>query len=168
MSTAEELIHTDRVIRASAAALGDALGSVAGYTEPALARAVQAEQNLYARIASEFEMLSATEVGRRMGSRSSAPRNLAASARLAGRLLAVRRGTQILYPGFQLDEDGQPLSVIAALRQVALERGRSETGVVQWLCSPTTYLDGRRPVDLLHDDPQRVVELAGRAWDVAW
>ncbi|WP_300676061.1 hypothetical protein [Nocardioides sp.] len=168
MATVEELIHSDRLIRSSATAVGEALASVPTYTAPALARAVQAEQNLYAQIETEFGLLSATEAGRQMGSRSSAPRNLAASARMAGRLVAIRRGHQMLYPGFQFAPTGQPLPAIETLRRLAIEHGRSETGVVQWLVAPTTYLDGQRPVDLLVEHPDRVIDLASRAWDVAW
>lgn len=168
MATVDDLLRSDRLIRSSAAAVGSALAAVPTYTEPALARAVQAEKNLYDRIDAEFGLLTASEIGRRLGSRSRAPRNLAASTRLAGRLVAVQRGNQLLYPGFQLAPDGQPLPVMERLRRLAAEHGRSETGIVQWLCTPTTYLDGRRPVDLLPDEPDTVLDVAARAWGVEW
>ena len=57
-------------IRESAAALGDALDAVQVYVEPAVARAVQAERNLYDRIDAEFGLLTSAETGRRLGSRS--------------------------------------------------------------------------------------------------
>ena len=44
----------------------------------------------------------------------------------------------------------------------------SEAGLVQWLCSPTTYLDGDRPVDYLTDDPDRVVTVASEALAISW
>ncbi|WGX94339.1 hypothetical protein [Nocardioides sp. L-11A] len=168
MTTVDDLIRSDRTIRASASALGFALASVETYAEPALARAVQAEQNLYDRLAEEFGMLTPGEAGQRLGSRSRAPRNLAAQARKAGRLLAIKRGSHVLYPGFQFGEDGQPLPVIAALVELARRHERSETGIVQWLCGPTTYLDGRRPVDLVRSTPDEVLALAERAWGVEW
>jgi hypothetical protein len=168
MTTAEDLVVATQRVRASARAVGAALASVAVYTEPAIARAVQAEQNLYARIAAEFGMLSSTEAGKRMGSRSRAPRNLAATAHRNKTLVAVRHGNSLVYPGFQFGPDGQPLDVIGRLRETAEANDWSDAGLVQWLCSPTTYFDGDRPVDHLTEDPDRVVAVAADALAVSW
>lgn len=54
------------------------------------------------------------------------------------------------------------------LRGVAEDNGWSGAGLVQWLCSPTTYLDGERPVDRLVTDPDRVVAVAAEALAVSW
>jgi hypothetical protein len=167
-TTVAELTAANERVRESAHAVGVALSSVAVYTEPAVARAVQAEHNLYARIDAEFGMLTSTEAGKRMGSRSSAPRNLATTAHRNKALVAVRRGNYLSYPGFQFGPDGKPLAVVARLREVADANGWSEAGLVQWLCSPTTYLDADRPVDLLATDPDRVVEVAAEALAVSW
>jgi hypothetical protein len=155
-------------IRESATALGAALDAVKVYTEPAVARAVQAERNLYDRIDAEFGLLTSAETGRRLGSRSTAPRNLAVTTRRSRTLLAITRGHQMLFPGFQFGADGRPLPVIRTLRDLADEAQWSENGVVQWLCAPTTYLAGLRPVDLLTSDPERVVDTARRAWTAQW
>ena len=168
MTTVEELVAATQRVRESARAVGAALASVAVYTEPAIARAVQAEQNLYARIDAEFGMLTSTEAGQRMGSRSRAPRNLATTAHRNNQLLAVRQGNHLAYPGFQFGSDGQPLAVISRLRETAEANEWSEAGLVQWLCSPTTYFDGDRPVDHLREDPDRVVAVAGDALAVSW
>jgi len=168
MPVVDDLIAANSRIRESARAVGEALAAVEVYTEPAIARAVQAEHNLYARIDAEFGMLSSADAGRRIGSRSSAPRNLATTAHRAGTLVAVHRGNYLAYPGFQFDTDGQPLTVIARLRDVAEAAGWSEAGLVQWLCAPTTYFDGDRPVDHLSADPDRVVAVAGEALAVSW
>jgi hypothetical protein len=166
--TVAELDAANRRLRESAHAVGVALSSVTVYTEPAVARAVQAELNLYARIEAEFGMLTSTEAGKRMGSRSSAPRNLATTARRNKTLVAVRQGNYLAYPGFQFGPDGKPLPVIARLLAVADDSGWSEAGLVQWLCAPTTYLDGDRPVDHLATDPDRVLAVAGEALSVSW
>jgi len=168
MTTVEELVAATQRVRESARAVGAALASVAVYTEPAIARAVQAEHNLYARIDAEFGMLTSTEAGKRMGSRSRAPRNLATTAHRNNQLLAVRQGNHLAYPGFQFGSDGQPLAVISRLRETAEANEWSEAGLAQWLCSPTTYLDGDRPVDHLTEDPDRVVAVAGDALAVSW
>jgi hypothetical protein len=60
------------------------------------------------------------------------------------------------------------LAVIGRLVEVADENGWSEAGLVQWLCSPTTYLDGDRPVDRVAGDPDRVVAVAAEALAVSW
>src|SRR6516162_6280100 len=119
MTTVEELVAATQRVRESARAVGAALASVAVYTEPAIARAVQAEQNLYARIDAEFGMLTSTEAGKRMGSRSRAPRNLATTARRNKTLVAVHQGNYLSYPGFQFGPDGKPLPVIGRLIEVA-------------------------------------------------
>jgi hypothetical protein len=167
-TTVAELTAADRRIRESAHAVGVALSSVTVYTEPSVARAVQAEHNLYARIGTEFGMLTSTEAGKRMGSRSSAPRNLATTAHRNKALVAIRRGNYLSYPGFQFGPDGKPIAVIARLRDVTEKNGWSEAGLVQWLCSPTTYLDGDRPVDRLTTDPDQVVAVAAEALAVSW
>src|SRR5215472_9494743 len=119
ITTVAELDAANRRLRESAHAVGVALSSVTVYTEPAVARAVQAEQNLYGRIETEFGMLTSTEAGKRMGSRSRAPRNLATTAHRNNSLLAMRQGNYLAYPGFQFGPDGQPLAVIGRLREIA-------------------------------------------------
>jgi hypothetical protein len=168
MSSAEQLVIATQRVLESAQAVGAALASVTVYAEPAITRAVQAEHNLYARIEAEFGLLTSTEAGKRMGSRSRAPRNLAATAHRNDQLVAVRRGNQLAYPGFQFGPDGQPLAVIGRLRETAEANEWSEAGLVQWLCSPTTYLNGDRPVDHLTEDPDRVVTVASDALAVSW
>jgi hypothetical protein len=168
MTIVEDLTAATRRVRESAQAVGAALSSVTVYTEPAIARAVQAEHNLYGRIEAEFGMLSSAEAGRRMGSRSSAPRNLATTAHRKNQLVAVRQGNYLCYPGFQFGPDGQPLAVISRLREVADANDWSETGLVQWLCSPTTYFDGDRPVDHLVEDPERVAAVAAEDLAISW
>ena len=106
MTTVDDLVVATQRVREGAQALGAALASVAVYAEPAVARALQAEHNLYARIDAEFGMLTSTEAGKRMGSRSSAPRNLATTAHRNNQLLAVRQGNYLAYPGFQFGPDG--------------------------------------------------------------
>lgn len=164
----DDLTAATRRVQASAHAVGEALASVTVYTEPAVARAAQAEHNLYARIGAEFGLLTSAEAGHQMGSRSSAPRNLAATAHRNKTLAAIRRGPYLAYPGFQFGPDGQPLPVIGRLRAVADDNDWSETGLLQWLCSPTTYLDGDRPVDHLTKDPDRVVTVATQALGSSW
>lgn len=160
------LVESETRARKAVAALGEAMDAVRVPASPQLARAVQAQRNLYSEIESEFGMLSSSQAGERMGSRSSAKRNLAIAARKSGRLLGIQRGAYVQFPGFQFDDQGaRPM--IEDLIQVGNHCGRTEEGLVQWLVSPTTYLDGRRPVDVI-DDPEKLLSVAREAFGVQW
>lgn len=172
----EELAEVEMAMRQAAQALGAAFAAVSVPVTPQVARSVAAQENLYERIAAEFGLYTAGEAGTLMGSRSKTPRNKANAERAAGRLVAITRLNHALYPGFQFSDDGRPLAVIATLRQLArsVTPSWTESSVVEWLMSPTTYLmdsDGKtalRPVDLLRTDPDRVVDVAEQAWTVQW
>ena len=58
--------------------------------------------------------------------------------------------------------------MIKRLRQIADANDWSEAGLVQWLCSPTTYFDGDRPVDHLTEDPERVTAVAAEDMAISW
>lgn len=152
--------------RRNVAALGEAIHAAHVTASPALARAVQAQQNVYSRIEAEFGLLTSRAAADRMGSRAVARRNAASAAHSEGRLLALRRGRYLLYPGFQFDSAGvRP--VIAALFVVAREHGWDETSLIEWLVSPTTYLWGQRPVDVI-EHPDRLLAVAREAFGVSW
>lgn len=57
--------------------------------------------------------------------------------------------------------------MIGQLISLGEEFGRTEAGLVQWLMGPTTYLGGRRPVDVL-DEPAEVLAAARAAFGVQW
>lgn len=157
--------RTERTAR-SVLALGSAIHGADVHVSPQVARATQAEQNLYDEIEAEFGLLTSAEAGRRMGSRSAALRNAATSARRDGRLLALRRGGYWLFPGFQFDAGGvRP--IIAELIRLGHQQGRTEAGLIQWLCSPTGYLGAKRPVDVI-ESPTRVLDAARNAFGIQW
>lgn len=154
--------------RRSVAALGDAIHAVQLPTSPAVARAVQAQQNLYDVIETEFGLLTSAEVGKRLGTRAQrAPRNRAIAAHNDGRLLALHRSNRLLYPGFQFDRNGDIRQVIARVRQLADKYSWDETSVIEWLVAPTTYLGGRRPVDVI-DQEGRLLATAENAFGMSW
>lgn len=161
------VVQADRRARDNIAALGPAFRAAHIIDmSPQLARAAVAEENLYTDIEREFGLLGTTEVADRLGSRAGAPRNVASTARKNGRLLAIRRGQYLLFPGFQFDESGiRP--VIAEYLRLGREHDRSEVGMIQWLVRPTTYLDGMRPVDIIND-PDRLLSVASEAFGVQW
>jgi hypothetical protein len=165
-AAAVAVAHDLDTARRNVAALGAAIHAAGLTSSPELARATQAQQSLYDSIEREFGLLTSAQVADRLGSRAQARRNAATAARREGRLVALQRGRYLAYPGFQFDGRGaRPL--IAELRAVAETNGWDETSLIEWLVAPTTYLGGRRPVDLL-DDPSRVLEVARGAFGVSW
>lgn len=153
--------------RRNVSALGTAIRAAhLTAASPALARAVQAQENVYDRIDAEFGLLTSAQAADRMSSRAVARRNAPTSARGEGRLLALRRGKYLLYPAFQFGSTGiRP--VIAELRAVGEQHGWDETSLIEWLVAPTTYLGGRRPVDII-DDAGELLTLATESFGVSW
>lgn len=163
----ETLARDAKRVRDTVASLGAAFRAAdVDYPSPPLARATIAAENLYTQIDVEFGMLSSTEAGRRMGSRAQATRNLAVTARHEGRLLGLVRGRYVEFPGFQFDDNGAR-QVIADIIAVGKANERTETGLVQWLMTPTTYLDGQRPVEFIQQ-PDTLLQVANDAFGVQW
>lgn len=101
-----------------------------------------------------------------MSSRAVVRRNAATAARSEGRLLALRRGKYLLYPAFQFGRAGvRP--VIAEIRAVGERHGWDETSLIEWLMAPTTYLGGRRPVDII-DDSDQLLALTAEVFGLSW
>ncbi|MEE2055949.1 hypothetical protein [Rhodococcus artemisiae] len=163
MAVASDLAQTRRNV----AALGTAIRAAhLTAASPALARAVQAQQNLYDRIDAEFGLLTSAQAADRMSSRAVARRNAATAARREGRLLALRRGKYLLYPAFQFGSAGI-LPLIAALRDIGDQHGWDEASLIEWMMAPTTYLGGDRPVDII-DDADQLLAVATEAFGVSW
>jgi ribosomal protein L7/L12 len=151
----------------SVEALGPALAQVEVETSPQLARSMQATENAWRKMEAEFGLLTSLEISKAVGSKSP-NRSYASDQRAAGKLLAVKRPGGFKYPGFQLDRHEHTVRpVIQDLIKLAADAGRSEAGLALWIVSPTGYLDGSRPVDLL-DEPETVVEAARQSFNVQW
>lgn len=143
-------------------ALGPTMSAFPGETSPQLARAIQATENIWKRIESEFGMFSGTEVARMVGS-SRSGRSLAAEQRKAGKIIGIKRGNAFAYPGFQFDEaTGKVLEVIPRLLETAREVEWDEEDLVLWLVSPSRSFGDDRPVDHL-DDEDLLTKLHGNA-----
>jgi hypothetical protein len=132
---------------------------------PTPAAVLQARRNAEARTAllSEFGALRSHEVADLAGSQASNRAAIANRWRTENRVVAVPWRDEILYPGFQFTHEGRPNPAI----QEALEWLRSDPHTTDWqaalwFATPTTWLAGRRPVEVLNDDPDAVVEAARR------
>jgi hypothetical protein len=86
--------------------------------------------------------------------------------RTDGQLLAVERGGAHFYPGFQF-ESGRVVPVVPALVALAHEVHWTQNELVVWLCSPSGYFGGDRPVAHL-DEADELVEKARDEATVEW
>lgn len=162
----ERWIARQTVVFGETAALS---ATLARHSEPLtteLVGSLNDAEHFWRGIEDEFGLLTSLEVARALG--ASANRSFASDQRRAGRVLALRRLNRYVYPGFQFD-GAAVRPVIGRLSALARRRGLDDRAVIAWLCRPTTYLRGeaRRPVDHL-DEPDLVLDVAERAWDVAW
>lgn len=135
--------------------------------DPAMARAVQATEDAWRAVESEFGLLSSSEVDTLLGARN-ANQAFAAELHQCGELLAAQRKNGYVFPGFQFDhEAGAVRPWVAPLLTLAQGNERSAADVIMWMMSPTTYFDGDRPADHV-DDAERLLGVAERAWGIEW
>jgi hypothetical protein len=128
------------------------------------AAVLQARRNAKARsdLLEEFPALTSAEVADAANSRATNRASLANRWRDERKVFAIRVGDQQLYPAFQFDDDGRPLEAVTAALQ-HLSRGRlNDWQTALWFTTPTGWLGGRRPVDLLSEEPEAVLEAAAR------
>lgn len=92
------------------------------------------------------------------GSRT--PEELAAAGvATEGAVFSVRYHDAEVFPGYQFDEQGRPLPVIAQVLAV-LREVRSPWEIALWFTGANGWLGAARPVDLLRTAPEGVVEAA--------
>lgn len=130
--------------------------------DPAIERAVEATENVWRAVESEFGLLSPPEVDTVLK-----PSN-ASDLRQRGELLGTLRKNDYVFPGFQFDhEAGAVRPWVAPLLTLAARNERSAADVIMWMMSPTTYFDGDRPADHADDAP-RLLSAAERTWSIEW
>ena len=90
------------------------------------------------------ECISVADAAQRIGRSRQALERL----RRAGRLLALRVGSQWRYPLWQFDLDA-PGGVVPGLEEVLQQLSLSPAGAAFWLLQPSERLGGRPPIELL-------------------
>jgi len=70
----------------------------------------------------------------------------------------IHRNTAYV-PSFQFDDRGHPRPAVAGVIR-ALGEKTSDWGLALWFTAANGSLNGKRPVDLLKDEPERVVQAA--------
>lgn len=118
---------------------------------PSRAAVLQARRNAEARmeLLREFGFLTAEQIaeGRSRATNRSA---MAGRWRAEGKISGVEWKGRVLYPGFQFDEQGAPLPIVAMVL-AALPRDRmSDWEVALWWTAANGWLSGDRPVDWLN------------------
>jgi hypothetical protein len=132
---------------------------------PTPAIVLQARRNADARsrLLGEFGALTSAQVAELAGSEAKNSSALASRWRREGRLVAVDHHGTLYFPAFQFDPHGRPKPVIAE----ALEHleGAEVTAWQQalWFTTANGWLEGRRPVDLLDEQPGAVTAAAREA-----
>jgi hypothetical protein len=132
---------------------------------PTPSAVLQARRNADARRAllEEFGALRSHEVADLADSRAANRAALANRWRAENRVVAVPWRDELLYPGFQFNSEGRPHSAVG--KSLDLLRSDPHTSAWQaalWFATPTSWLGGQRPVDLLGEDPDAVIQAAGR------
>lgn len=131
---------------------------------PSAPAVLQARRNALAREAlfREFGVLTSAEVADLAGSKASNKAALANRWKQEGKIFSVSHQGLDYFPGYQFDEDGKPLPVIA---QVLATLGGQSKGweLALWFTAANGWLaEGRRPVDLLRSEPGEVALAAER------
>jgi hypothetical protein len=132
---------------------------------PTPAVVLQARRNAEARTAllGEFGALRSADVADLAGSRAANRAALANRWRAENRVVAVPVGDELLYPGFQFTHEGRPHPAVgAALGILRSIPDLSDWQAVLWFVGANGWLGGRRPVDLLDEDPGAVEAAARR------
>jgi hypothetical protein len=131
---------------------------------PTPAQALQGQRNSEARweLLQEFGAYSSEEIAK-LRSRAKNLYSLASRWRREGKILSVPHLGKRLFPGFQFDPDTlDPLPVVAAVLAALPTDDMSEWEVALWWSADNGWLDGRRPVDLIDEDPEAVADAAKR------
>ena len=110
------------------------------------------------RIYKGTEWLTAAEIGK-LGDHGKA--NLSAAAhrwKEQGMIFALRRSNCFMYPRYEFADDYKPLPVI---REILSEfDGASAVRIASWFESTSSFLNGRRPREIVASNPDLVVQAA--------
>lgn len=127
----------------------------------------QALRNAEARqeLLDEFGALDSEDIARLAG--STAKNRSATVSRYvsAGQVFAVEHRGSRYYPAFQFDANGRPRPVIAEVLRALQPYGLDGWEIALWFTTASGWLDDRRPVDLLDENPAEVISAAAQTVD---
>jgi len=110
------------------------------------------------RFISDHKCWTSIQIAAESGSTARNRYELASRWSREHKTFAVRYERDLLYPRFQF-QDGSP---IPAVSRVIKEFPAHATGwdLAFFFTSPNSYIGGRKPLELLKEDPERLVALA--------
>ena len=136
-----------------------AMPLVSERTSAAVIYQAQRNASLRAEFLRTCELLHAEQVHALYGSSAKNRAALAARWRSDRKIFAIEHQGRLLYPAFQFDEVGRPKAVIGKVLD-ALGRRTGPWQTAIWFTTPNSWLDRRKPVDLLEREPDRVIDAA--------
>lgn len=164
----EEYEAAVRNMHRSLAALRPALAALTVPVSPEMAQGLQSTENAWRAMEAEFGFLNGNEVAQLLGSHARGRSSYATDKRKAGQLIGIKRRNALLYPGFQFDSAaGRIRAAIPPLIALIRKYDRSEEDLAQWLCDPSGYFGGGRPVDYL-SKPAEIIAAAQGHYGVEW
>ncbi|WP_065649366.1 hypothetical protein [Pantoea eucrina] len=141
----------------TAPALPDSAADHTAFAARNIARREQLRQTLF----SGGEWLTAREIsGLRRG--NAVTRNPAAQAnrwKKAGKIFAITEAGRDYFPAWALDAGGEPLPVMKTLLERFADT-KSPWTLAFWFQAPNSWLDDKRPCDLLASRPAAVLKAA--------
>jgi len=116
------------------------------------------QQRAVQQVLSGTTWLSSKEVGEQAD--PAAKNKHALASRLLGqrRVFAIHRRGQYEFPRYQFDPLGQPIDAVAGV--LGIFDGYTPFRIASWFESTSSELGGRRPREVLADDPHAVLDAA--------
>lgn len=114
---------------------------------------LRAQADLRARFMIEVAWLGSTDIARLYETDP-------ARWKAEGRIFSITEEDVDHYPIFQF-ADGQPVPAMSAVLQIFT--GLSDWQVALWFFAPNAWLEDRRPMDVLLNDPDAVIDAARHA-----
>ncbi len=129
---------------------------------PSPALLLQARRNAEARLdlLNDYGAFTGATLADANGSTASNRAALASRWRKEGRIFGVSYNDKTYFPSFQFDERARPLDVIARVMSSFRTQPIGDWEIALWFTTANESISGRRPVDLLIEDPDAVVAAA--------
>jgi hypothetical protein len=107
---------------------------------------------------SDYECWTSAEVARQNGSTAKNAAAIASRWAREGKIFSVKFEGKTWFPRFQF-QDGSPIPPVADIIK-AFPKHSTGWDLAFFFTNPNSYIAGRKPIEILRSDPERVVSLA--------